>query len=334
MIPARNEEKYIFSTIGSLCEQDYPSDKFEIIVVDGMSDDNTLSEVQRAIDKHKKHSIKYFKNEDMLSSFARNIAVENANGEFVLLLDAHVYLPSKLLLSDSIQLAKDNQAMVLARSQPLDPPEISDFQILIALARDSKIAHSGESYIYSDYEGWVSPISAAVMYHRDIFKKIGMFDTNFDAAEDYEFNYRIERAGINCFISPKLKVRYYPRDSLKMLFKQMGRYGYGRALFVQKYPERFTIETIIPASFVIFMALGPIVLISNNLLALAWGFIFFLYGVILLLASIRIPKKRKIIDTSSLMAIFFTVHLGMGTGFLKGIFSGFKKRWLHGRQKH
>ena len=41
IIPCRNEEKFIAKCLDSIIEQDYPKDKLEVLVVDGMSEDRT-----------------------------------------------------------------------------------------------------------------------------------------------------------------------------------------------------------------------------------------------------------------------------------------------------
>ena len=41
IIPCRNEEKYIAKCLDSILSQDYPKDKLEVLVVDGMSEDKT-----------------------------------------------------------------------------------------------------------------------------------------------------------------------------------------------------------------------------------------------------------------------------------------------------
>lgn len=53
MIVVRNEEKYISLSLSSLLEQNFPKDKYEILVIDGMSDDNTMKNIQRTLEEHK-----------------------------------------------------------------------------------------------------------------------------------------------------------------------------------------------------------------------------------------------------------------------------------------
>lgn len=42
IVSCRNEEKYIWKCLDSIVAQDYPKDKFEVLVVDGMSEDGTI----------------------------------------------------------------------------------------------------------------------------------------------------------------------------------------------------------------------------------------------------------------------------------------------------
>ena len=54
ILPIRNEEKYIKQTIDSILNQKIGNDKYEIIIADGMSDDNT----RHILDEYKNHWVK------------------------------------------------------------------------------------------------------------------------------------------------------------------------------------------------------------------------------------------------------------------------------------
>ncbi|MBZ0286590.1 MAG: glycosyltransferase, partial [Anaerolineae bacterium] len=43
IIPIRNEEAFIRRSLGAVLSQDYPTDCMEILIADGMSDDQTLA---------------------------------------------------------------------------------------------------------------------------------------------------------------------------------------------------------------------------------------------------------------------------------------------------
>jgi succinoglycan biosynthesis protein ExoA len=41
IVPCRNEEAFIAKAVGAILANDWPSDRMEVLVVDGMSDDGT-----------------------------------------------------------------------------------------------------------------------------------------------------------------------------------------------------------------------------------------------------------------------------------------------------
>lgn len=67
MIVVRNEENYIKISLKSLLDQDFPSDKYEVLIIDGMSEDNTMKNVQEILDKYQKNiKVTILKNEKKL----------------------------------------------------------------------------------------------------------------------------------------------------------------------------------------------------------------------------------------------------------------------------
>ncbi len=319
IIPVRNEEKFIESTLRSLLNQEYPPDKFEIIVIDGLSTDQTPVIVNSLISEYPNNHLKLVNNPRKLSSSARNLGVSHARFEYVLIVDGHVYVPNNKLLISASELALKSGAKVLGRPQPLNPPDIDDFQKHVAFSRESPLAHSTESYIYSNYEGFTSPISIGVMYRKAIFQEYEGFDETFDAAEDLEFNYRLELNGLKCFTSPRLAVKYYPRSTIPSLFKQMIRYGVGRAKFIRKHFERFTIELLIPPVFFLAVLLTIPACLISTFTRWLWVIGGMSYVLLVLGEGIRLQKKNDFGNFLRYASIIFTVHLGLGWGFIKGL---------------
>lgn len=63
MIVYRNEEQTIGKALASLINQDYPKDKYEIILVDGISDDNSSDVIAGLLAEHTDVNIQLIKNE-------------------------------------------------------------------------------------------------------------------------------------------------------------------------------------------------------------------------------------------------------------------------------
>ena len=326
VMPVRNEERFIATTLSQLLSQDYPTDQYEIIVADGESVDGTREIIQEIAKKNPQ--VILISNPGRLPSSGRNVGFKKGRGDIFLVIDGHCQINNNFLLQNIVALFEKSGSQCLGRPQPLDPPDISEFQKAVALARRAGIGHSRHSFIYSHYEGYVSPVSHGAIYKREIFEKVGYVDESFDACEDVEFNYRVEKAGFKTYMSPLLTIRYYPRENLRSLFKQMVRYGEGRFKFMRKHPEAFTLEMIIPPVFVIGICLILILILLNiispfsvlnfilRFLIIAYGF----YVLLILTDSLRLGLKNRLAYIYYLPAIFFIIHFGLGWGFLKRIF--------------
>lgn len=342
VMPVRNEERFISETVHYVLNQNYPKDRFEIIVADGISDDKT-KEIVFGISKDYVN-VRLLHNPGRLPSSGRNVGFKNGKGEIFVVIDGHCYIPDDQLLKNIVDCFKKSGAHCLGRPQPLTPPGINDFQKAVSLARASKIGHGGDSLIYSNYEGYVSPVSNGAIYKKEIFEKVGYVDENFDACEDVEFNYRVEKAGFKAYMSPSLAIKYYPRNNLRGLFKQMKRYGMGRFKFIKKHPEAISFNMLIPPFFVLgllasvmfglyFFLSFPFPAIRLPLVDVAMVILSFIYGVyvtLILWESFRISFKEGMHLLKYLPPIYFTIHCGLGFGFfremLRAVFLGKKPK--------
>ena len=320
VMPVRNEERFIADTIGQLLQHDYPENRYEIIVADGMSDDRTREIVREISSQHPQ--VRLLDNPKRLSSAGRNVGFKNCKSDYFLVVDGHCYIPDNRLLRNVVECFEKSAADCLGRPQPLDAPGLTRFQNAVALARGSKLGHGGDSLIYGEFEGYASPVSNGAAYRREVFEKIGYVDENFDACEDLEFNYRVEKAGLKAYTSPKLTVCYYPRENLKGLFHQMGRYGRGRFRFVRKHPKALTLNQLMPGAFVaglillLFTCLGSLAFSSWYPVSMAFVAAYVLYAVLITGESVRIAARHGCGYLPYLPLIFFTVHFALGYGFM------------------
>jgi len=322
VLPIRNEEAFITGTLQSLVDQDYPKDRYEIIVVDGCSTDATRTVVRGFIQAHSDVNISLLDNPGKLSSRARNIGARAARGQMIAVIDGHVLIPNRQLFTTMERLKEKHQAICLGRPAPLLLPGLEKGRRLwIALARASWLAHSRGSYIYSDYCGFVDPTSNGFAYDRSVFERVGYFDENFDAAEDFEFHFRLKQAGILAYTAPELTIFSYPRATLRGLFRQMERYGIGRARLARKHPKAFSKETLVPAVVFLLFAVAPLAVLGGWRFPLA-GLGYFAaiaaYWSVLLFTGAALAWKRGHLFAAGHVALaIWTTHMGLGYGFLK-----------------
>ena len=314
VVPVRNEERFIASTLHELLAQDYPKDRFEIIVADGESTDRTKEIVAGICGQNPQ--VRLFDNPKGLSSSGRNIGFKNGKGDIFLVVDGHCYIGHGQLFKNIVACFEKSGAQCLGRPQPLDPPELSDFQKAVALARASRIGHGGDSLIYSSHEGFVSPVSHGAVYKREVFEKIGYVDETFDVCEDVDFNYCVDTAGFKSYMSPSIAIKYYPRESLAALWRQMVRYGKGRFQLLKKHPETFSIMGMPPIILVAGLILLPLLGLVNPGFFKLFGFAYGLYLLVVLGASFSIAFKAGIRHLRYLPMIYVVIHFGLGIGFV------------------
>jgi glycosyltransferase involved in cell wall biosynthesis len=314
VVPVRNEGPFIGSTLEQILAQNYPKERLEILVVDGGSTDSTKQKVSCIAGSHAQ--IRLLENPKRLSSAARNIGFQSGKGDIFVVIDGHCYLQNEHLFRNIVECFDRSKADCLGRPQPLNPPGLTRFQEAIAIARASPLGHSRTSYIYSNREGYWSPVSVGAMYKRKVFETIGYVDESFDACEDVEFNYRVEKAGLCSYFHPSLGVCYYPRPTLLELLKQMYRYGKGRAKLAWKHPDLVHYEAVI----LILLILGIPLLLLLGLWSTLFLFLFcIVYGVyigVILATSTCLALRTRVSHLVYLPVIFMTIHFGVAAGFL------------------
>ncbi|MFH2048635.1 MAG: glycosyltransferase family 2 protein [bacterium] len=321
IMPVFNEAKYIGQTLDQLYQQDYPMDKIEVVVADGGSTDGTREIVESY--KNRFGSLKLLENPVKKPSSGRNAGVKNSTAPYTVVIDGHVYLPSKKLFRDIIETFKTTEADCLCRPQPLQPPDLNEFELAVGLCRGSFLGHKPGSEIYSDFEGEVDPTSSGGMWTRDTFEKVGYFDEKFDACEDVDFNYRVWKSGLKSFLSPKLTIFYYPRSTLKGLWRQMFRYGLGRFRFAQKHSLSSPILWLAGAGVLFFALLFLLSFISTPFFELFKN-VLGLYLLLVIFSSAYLSVSKKHLGCLLYgLLIFPTIHFGLGMGFLAGILEKF-----------
>ncbi len=72
---------------------------------------------------------------------------------------------------------------------------------------------------------------------RRVFDQIGGFDEALAINEDYEFSYRIRRAGGRIFLTPDIYSEYYGRQTFGALWRQFFHYGRWKFRMLTRYPE-------------------------------------------------------------------------------------------------
>jgi len=321
IVPVFNEENYISEFLDSVIKQNYDKSKMEVILIDGVSTDNTRKII---LDYCKKYSFIYaFTNKQRKIPNALNIGISKSKGTYIVRMDAHTYYYPDYI-SQCVNLIKSTGY------QNVGGPTVVGFksyiQKIIAAAHYSPFALGGGKNHDVKYEGLTDTVQFGI-FNRDYVLSLGMYDENIQFAEDDDLNFRIKENGGSIFISPKIKFIYYPRNSFKSLFIQYFKYGLWKVAVIKKHKRPARLSHMIPVCFVLFLMIFPILSLFNNIANCVLSIVMFAYLFLCTFFSFKSEKLDNVVDKLILTFIHPVIHISYGTGFLCGIFKFFNKKF-------
>ncbi|MEM2970599.1 MAG: glycosyltransferase [Candidatus Bathyarchaeia archaeon] len=329
IIATRNEEKYIARLLDSLVNQTYPKDKFEVLVIDGMSQDNTLKIVEGY---RNSLNLRVLNNPKIRHVFAFNKGIDESKGDLFLIVNAHSFLKEDFVEED---------VRTFLQIRKLEPRLAGVGGIYVNVYENTLGRIIGLMY-YSPFSGTRScrysrkpHFSDSVIFgvfDKQIVISNGEFDEDFIIGQDDELPLRLISKGFKFYTNPNIVAYYYARGTFKRFIKQTFNYGVAKGLLVRKGYRR--IEWFNPASFWFIPAAFLGYEIFLLLLSAFSGFCitFFvpmlLYWLISLLSSLHLLYKTKDFLCIFLPFMYFVFHNFLGISFLAGLIFGKRAFWL------
>ncbi len=306
-MPCHNEEKLISASIESLVD-DYVMNHAEIIVIDGLSTDNTVEIVRGFMEK--KYPVKLLKNQGKLQCYGLNQGISEAGGDIIVRVDAHSVYP-KGYVKKLVQLLETTGAANVGGV--MLPKGHTPVQEAIALAMQHPIGVGDARFHLGNYKGYVDTVYLGT-FRKKIFETVGLFDTNCRTNEDAELNIRLLKEGEKIYLDSSIQVEYLPRDSFGKLAVQYFRYGRGRAYTTAKHRQITSFRQLAPPLLVISLAGSLILSLFTPLFLIFWGcYMLSLPGA----ALFTRPNRKISLKLRLLMSIAFMImHTSWGVGFL------------------
>jgi cellulose synthase/poly-beta-1,6-N-acetylglucosamine synthase-like glycosyltransferase len=311
VVPMRNEGRYIDRCLSSLAAQDYPVDRFEVIVVDGASCDDSRA---RAEAMHERlPNLRVIDNRSRHTSNGLNVGIAYAQGEVIARVDAHAEVAPDFRRPGVAALQRTSADAV---GGPIDTRGEGRVGEAVAVALSSPFGVGDAAFRYSQREQWTDTVAFPV-YRRQIFKSIGAF-AEIDGGEDDEFHYRLRDAGGRILLTPAIRSTYYARTSYWGLFRQYFSYGQAKVVVLSRHPRQTRLRQLAPPAFVLALIASAILAAFGGWFMLPLAVLAGLYLAVSIGVSASIAQKRGLRFLFQLPLAFFCMHIAYGLGILYG----------------
>ncbi|GAB1472142.1 hypothetical protein MASR2M66_30200 [Chloroflexota bacterium] len=335
ILPVRNESVYIDHALSAILKQDYPADRMETLIADGMSTDNTRQIIHDFSTLHSQLKIQILDNLGKIVPTGMNVALREAKGEIIIRVDGHCNIAPDYVRKCVEHIQNDGVDGV---GGPME--SIGDTQMAkaIAIGMSSPFGVGNSAFRTTSGKSMLADTVPFPAYTRQIIERAGFYDEELVRNQDDEYNYRIRELGGKILLADDVRSTYFSRTSLKGLWRQYFQYGFWKVRVLQKHPRQMSPRQFIPPIFVLSLIVSTLFALfsffilhakCSSFIIVLSSFIPLLYLLANLLASIWTAiKKGVILHPSSciLPVIFAILHLSYGLGFLAGLFK-FWNRW-------
>src|SRR6266567_6134896 len=214
VVPCRNEEKHIGRCLESILANDYPKERMEILVLDGMSEDKTREIVAGYADRFP--CIRLVDNPQKHIPVAMNIGIRTARGERILKMDAHSTYQREYI-SRCVHYQDAYGAENAGGVWKMVPGADTATARAIVLGLGHRFG-SGNANVKVGVEKptW-SDTAAFGCFKKELFERIGLYDEKLLSSSDLDLNQRIQAAGGGILVVPDVVISYMADANLRAL---------------------------------------------------------------------------------------------------------------------
>lgn len=310
LIPVRDEQEHVRSAASEMLAQEFDGE-LEFLFVDGRSEDSTRAILEDLAAEDQR--IRILENPQRTTPQALNIALRHARGEYIARMDAHTHYPRDYLATGVARLRVDDG--VLWASGPQIAVGAGPGSRRIALALSMMMGTGGARFRRASSHEFDVDTGFTGVWRRLTLEAHGGWDEEWLNDQDTELAARIRKAGGRIVCIPAMAASYIPRESVRRLAAQYRRYGLYRVKTARRHPESLRRSQLLPPAITV----AAIVAVggrgrTRNLARAAVA----VYGATASLSSLRAIRTSGARDAVWLPAVYVTMHLSYGLGFLAG----------------
>ena len=307
IIPVYNRPNEIDELLESLTKQDF-SDDFEVLIIE----DGSTQKSDLIVENYKnKLNLNYFFKENSGAGASRNFGMQNASGNYFIILDSDVIVPKQYLFEVKNGLEKNCTAAF--GGPDAAHSSFTPFQKAINYSMTAVLTTGGIRG-KKQAVGKFQPRSFNFGLSKIAFEKTQGF-SRMKNGEDIDLTFRLWENQFETQLIEKAFVYHKRRSSIKQFFKQTYGFGTARPILNKKYPNTSKLTYWFPSLFIVGFDCSVVLAI--------FGFhhSFYVYGFYFLLIFLDSLFQNKSLQVAVLsIAASFTQFLGYGLGFLESQF--------------
>ena len=305
VIPVRNGEATLADAVASVLAQELDG-TLEVCIAVGPSNDRTREVADGLADADRRVSV--VDNPAGVTPAGLNAAIRATSAPVVARVDGHAVLPAGYLARAVAVLDRTGAVNVGGVQEPWGQ---TPFEEAVGRAMASRFGSGDARFHHGGPEGAVDTVYLGV-FQRAALEAVGLFDEALVRNQDYELNWRLREAGGTVWFDPDLRVSYRPRGTLGALARQFFEYGQWKRVVVGRHPRSLRWRQVVPPVATLGVAVG--------LVAGVWWSPALVIPAAYLAAvvSASLVTGRRPATMLRLLAVYPTLHLSWGVGFLVG----------------
>lgn len=304
VVPAADEERFVGACLDSVTSQEYRN--LQIVVVDGASADGTVEVVRARMAADSRIELVHNPRRNIPSSL--NLAVDRAKGTWLVRIDAHSTIGPEYIRTAVDRLREGRWAGVGGRKEGVGRTPAGR---AIAVAIGSRFGVGNSTYHFGTAAQEVEHLPFGA-YPVALVRSLGGWDESLTANEDFEFDFRLRRAGGRLLFDPTLVIAWHCRQSIPDLYRQYRRYGKGKVDVMRLHPQSMSLRHFLPPALVVCGAASALVG-TRHPRALA-AMLPYVAAVGVASAHAAGPLQTTA-ERVRLPVAFAAMHLGWGLGF-------------------
>lgn len=270
-MPVRNEGAYIDISLGAVLRQSWGTADLEVLVLDGMSDDDTRARVRAWQERRPEVDLRILDNPGRIAPCAMNVGLRAARGDVIVRVDGHCEIGEHYVAHAVAHLQRGSDGV----GGPLTTLGEGPTAQAIAAAMGSRFGVGGSAFRTTPSDADAAPsldldavrevdTVAFPAYTREISDQVGFYDEELVRNQDDEYNYRLRKLGGRLVLALDMPAKYYSRTGYAKLWRQYRQYGFWKVRVLQKHPRQMSARQFVPALFVAALAAGLLLGLSTG----------------------------------------------------------------------